>query len=208
MVVVHGRKTALLPSRVVSNYFWNQSFQTNLFCLQLTQVTAPWDLQSTTLNRQTSVEKCRCCGLPIFLIHPRESCRHNAWRSKPLKVVTCEKFGHSGGFLYLCAFVHLGNFFPKLNASTEYPNDKWPVSNPGMAGFDEWHSTEVCMSARARVRLSTRACVCVGVGGRGLWERDVSVVQEFHRVKNNFKWFDDEAAAEILMHTLRASHRP
>ena len=73
---------------------------------------------------------------------------------------------------------HLGNFFPKLNASTEYPNDKWPVSNPGMAGFDEWHSTEVCMSARARacVCLSTRACVCLGVGGRGLWQRDVSVV--------------------------------
>jgi hypothetical protein len=41
---------------------------------------------------------------------------------------------------------HLGDFFYKGNTRYEELRDaykKWPVSNPGMHGFDEWHSTEV-----------------------------------------------------------------
>ena len=46
---------------------------------------------------------------------------------------------------------HLGDFFykgkPSLGALADtaekgYAYAKWPVSNPGMHGFDEWHSTE------------------------------------------------------------------
>ena len=37
---------------------------------------------------------------------------------------------------------HLGNFFPKPSIAKNFVNDKWPVSHPGMHGFDEWMATE------------------------------------------------------------------
>lgn len=50
---------------------------------------------------------------------------------------------------------HLGQFFPKPFITN--PHDaakKWPVSNPGIHGFDEWHSTE------ASAPSSTTNCGC------------------------------------------------
>ena len=54
---------------------------------------------------------------------------------------------------------HLGDFFfkgttisPGLLANDAY--SKWPVSHPGMHGFDEWHSTE------ASAPSSTTNCGC------------------------------------------------
>ena len=54
---------------------------------------------------------------------------------------------------------HLGDFFYK--GKTDVPGllnnnayGKWPVSNPGMHGFDEWHSTE------ASAPSSTTNCGC------------------------------------------------
>ena len=43
---------------------------------------------------------------------------------------------------------HLGNFFPKPGFSKhDFANNKWPVSSPRVAGFDEWHSTEASASS-------------------------------------------------------------
>ena len=43
---------------------------------------------------------------------------------------------------------HLGNFFPKPSiAKKNFVNDKWPVSHPGMHGFDEWMATEASASS-------------------------------------------------------------
>ena len=47
---------------------------------------------------------------------------------------------HTGKF-------HLGDFFPKKNPSPSYAYRKWPVMHPGIAGFDEWFSTEASASS-------------------------------------------------------------
>jgi hypothetical protein len=52
-----------------------------------------------------------------------------------------------------------GDFFYKgsgdsTHAASGTAYDKWPVSNPGMHGFDEWHSTEASASS------STPNCGC------------------------------------------------
>eukprot|EP00039_Didymoeca_costata_P025389 m.13161 g.13161 ORF g.13161 m.13161 type:complete len:719 (+) comp4799_c0_seq2:74-2230(+) len=49
---------------------------------------------------------------------------------------------------------HLGDFFFKGGKRTEFAYNKWPVSNPGMHGFDEWHATE------ASAPSSTTNCGC------------------------------------------------
>eukprot|EP00035_Acanthoeca_spectabilis_P002135 m.85326 g.85326 ORF g.85326 m.85326 type:complete len:572 (-) comp11375_c0_seq1:94-1809(-) len=55
---------------------------------------------------------------------------------------------------------HLGDFFYKgtgrevKTAKGGYAYTKWPVSNPGLHGFDEWHSTEASASS------STPNCGC------------------------------------------------
>eukprot|EP00040_Diaphanoeca_grandis_P039653 m.259716 g.259716 ORF g.259716 m.259716 type:complete len:733 (-) comp38560_c0_seq1:181-2379(-) len=55
---------------------------------------------------------------------------------------------------------HLGDFFYKGKApegspyASSYAYSKWPVSNPGMHGFDEWHSTEASASS------TTPNCAC------------------------------------------------
>ena len=44
---------------------------------------------------------------------------------------------------------HLGNFFPmdsQYISNPTYAYGKWPVSHPGIAGFDFWHSTEASAS--------------------------------------------------------------
>lgn len=42
---------------------------------------------------------------------------------------------------------HLGDFFPKANPSPSYAYKKWPVSHPGLFGFEEWFSTEASASS-------------------------------------------------------------
>ena len=43
---------------------------------------------------------------------------------------------------------HLGNFFPKPGLTKPtFANKKWPVSHPGMHGFDEWYATEASASS-------------------------------------------------------------
>lgn len=81
---------------------------------------------------------------------------------------------------------HLGDFFYKgddererygyhsmKNTKGGFAYSKWPVSNPGMHGFDEWHSTE------ASAASSTTNCGCVKawadespgcIVGGGEWE--------------------------------------
>eukprot|EP01061_Rhynchopus_euleeides_P019798 TRINITY_DN32486_c0_g1_i1.p1 TRINITY_DN32486_c0_g1~~TRINITY_DN32486_c0_g1_i1.p1 ORF type:complete len:690 (+),score=197.09 TRINITY_DN32486_c0_g1_i1:43-2112(+) len=69
---------------------------------------------------------------------------------------------------------HLGDFWIKGEDPT-YAMKKWPSSNPGHHGFDEWHATE------ASAESSTPNCGCnpdwknQGQGcitGTGEWERD------------------------------------
>ena len=43
---------------------------------------------------------------------------------------------------------HLGNFSPKPGLTKKnFVNEKWPVSHPGMHGFDEWLATEASASS-------------------------------------------------------------
>lgn len=49
---------------------------------------------------------------------------------------------------------HLGDFFFKDAKNPNFAYKKWPVSHPGMHGFDEWHSTE------ASAPSSTTNCGC------------------------------------------------
>ena len=69
---------------------------------------------------------------------------------------------------------HLGNFFRKPKASRSFAEEKWPVSHPGMHGFDEWHSTEASASS------TTCNCGCEAawpmqgdgcITGGGSWTR-------------------------------------
>eukprot|EP01059_Diplonema_ambulator_P032057 TRINITY_DN60_c0_g1_i1.p1 TRINITY_DN60_c0_g1~~TRINITY_DN60_c0_g1_i1.p1 ORF type:complete len:694 (+),score=216.79 TRINITY_DN60_c0_g1_i1:125-2083(+) len=69
---------------------------------------------------------------------------------------------------------HLGDFWVKGEPPT-YPMTKWPSSNPGHHGFQEWHATE------ASAESSTPNCGCVpewkyqGKGcitGNGEWVND------------------------------------
>ena len=69
---------------------------------------------------------------------------------------------------------HLGDFWIKGEKQT-YAMKKWPSSNPGHIGFDEWHATE------ASAESSTPNCGCVDqwkndgkgcITGTGEWERD------------------------------------
>eukprot|EP01050_Picozoa_sp_SAG11_P031747 SAG11_NODE_10001_length_863_cov_1.344241_1_plen_130_part_10 len=52
---------------------------------------------------------------------------------------------------------HLGDFFPKREYGEQmtFANAKWPVSNPGIHGFDEWVATE------ASGPSSTPNCGCM-----------------------------------------------
>eukprot|EP00041_Stephanoeca_diplocostata_P018626 m.391134 g.391134 ORF g.391134 m.391134 type:complete len:709 (+) comp21070_c0_seq4:212-2338(+) len=68
---------------------------------------------------------------------------------------------------------HLGDFFFKDSKKPNFAYNKWPVSNPGMHGFDEWHSTE------ASAPSSTTNCGCEKqwwetspgcITGGGQWE--------------------------------------
>ena len=75
---------------------------------------------------------------------------------------------------------HLGDFFPKGPKETSsFANTKWPVSHPGIHGFDEWHSTE------ASGPTSTPNCGCDAswpaagrgcVSGGGEWRNNRSWV--------------------------------
>ena len=75
---------------------------------------------------------------------------------------------------------HLGDFFPKgPTESSNFANQKWPVSHPGVHGFDDWHSTE------ASGPSSTPNCGCDAswptaeqgcVSGGGEWHSDRSWV--------------------------------
>jgi arylsulfatase A-like enzyme len=75
---------------------------------------------------------------------------------------------------------HLGDFFPKgPTESSNFANRKWPVSHPGIHGFDDWHSTE------ASGPSSTPNCGCDAswpaaqqgcVSGGGEWHSNRSWV--------------------------------
>ena len=64
---------------------------------------------------------------------------------------------------------HLGNFFPMEDpyypSSPSFAYSKWPVSHPGIAGFDFWHSTEASASVRLRARLRARQRLCLRLYG-------------------------------------------
>jgi len=70
---------------------------------------------------------------------------------------------------------HLGDFWVKGKVDRNYAVEKWPSSNPGHHGFDEWHATE------ASAESSTPNCGCVeewktqGNGcivGGGYWTKE------------------------------------
>ena len=60
----------------------------------------------------------------------------------------------SGVTAFSLSFRHLGEFFPKNNKNPSPAYKRWPVSNPRIHGFEEWHSTE------ASAPSSTTNCGC------------------------------------------------
>eukprot|EP00729_Bicosta_minor_P018263 gene18263-20285_t len=83
---------------------------------------------------------------------------------------------------------HLGQFFPKPKLPGTNPaNKKWPVSNPGIHGFHEWHSTE------ASAPSSTTNCGCKEewwnsspgcVTGGGAWQNKTYRCMNYWFFKN------------------------
>ena len=68
----------------------------------------------------------------------------------------CYRLIVCSGVLWAIMQWHLGDFFPKraLEPNASWALRRWPVSHPGIHGFDEWFSTEASASS------STPNCGC------------------------------------------------